>query len=70
LQSNYAALEDFPEIGPRRLSIGHGVRAIFFRDYVSYYHVGDAEVIVLRILHGRRDHAAMAAEGKLLKDKP
>jgi toxin ParE1/3/4 len=56
-------LTDFPEIGSRRDALGADLRVVLFKDYVSYYRIIETEVIIVRVLHGRRDMVAIAAEG-------
>ena len=48
-----------PELGPRRDQLAPGLRAYFYRDYAIYYRFTDTEVIVIRVVHGSRDAAAL-----------
>ena len=53
-------LTDFPEAHPTRESLGKGLRAAFHANYAIYYAVQPSEVIIVRVLHGARDAAAIA----------
>jgi len=50
-------------LGAPRGALAEGLRARIFKSYVSYYIHTSTEVVILRILHGARDHAAIAEEG-------
>ena len=45
-----------PRMGRLRPEFGEGVRSFAVESYVIYYHAED--VLIARILHGRRDQAA------------
>jgi toxin ParE1/3/4 len=49
-------LEDFPEIGPRRPTLGRRVRSGVIAPYILFYEYLEADDVarVLRILHGSR----------------
>jgi toxin ParE1/3/4 len=46
-----------PRMGRNRPEFGSGVRSFVVESYVIYYR-HEAEVLIARILHGRRDQAA------------
>jgi toxin ParE1/3/4 len=51
-----------PFVGRDRSALRPGYRSVLVCDYLLFYRVTDAEVVVLRFLHGRRDlPAAIAA---------
>jgi toxin ParE1/3/4 len=50
-------------IGSRREQFGAALRAIFHTPYAIYYLPTDREVIIVRVLHGARDAAAIAEQG-------
>lgn len=50
-----ARLEVFPEMGVEKSFLGVGLRQIVVWDYLIFYRVTDAEVVIERIIHGARD---------------
>jgi toxin ParE1/3/4 len=55
-----------PLMGPTREPLGSGLRVTFHHPYAIYYHVTDRELIIVRVLHGARDTAAIAEQGGFL----
>lgn len=55
LRERFEALAAFPEMGRHRPDLGSGVRAFSFGNYVAFYRPGSDGVVVLRVLHRRRD---------------
>ena len=53
----------FPLAGPRRESLAPGLRVTFHSPYVIYYTPQPDAVVVIRVLHGARDVAALAERG-------
>lgn len=49
-------------LGPSREELSSGLRAHFFRKYVIYYVPTDREIIIVRVVHGRRDRVALFLE--------
>jgi toxin ParE1/3/4 len=49
-------------MGPARDELSTGLRAHFFRDYAIYYVPTDSEIMIVRVVHGRRDQAALFAK--------
>ncbi|AMV37646.1 type II toxin-antitoxin system RelE/ParE family toxin [Planctomyces sp. SH-PL62] len=45
----------FPLMGPSRDDISPGLRCFTARPYVAFYRVEGENIVVLRVLHGRRD---------------
>lgn len=57
----FELLAEQPRMGRLRPEFGEGVRSFTVENYVIYYrHEGD--VLVARVLHGRRDQAAAWSE--------
>lgn len=48
-------LADFPDMGAPRDHLGPGVRALSVGVYLIFYRRRGAELVVERVLHGRRD---------------
>jgi toxin ParE1/3/4 len=61
IEEKFEPLRHHPELGPQRDQLAPGLRAHFYRDYVIYYSFTDTEVIVIRVVHGSRDAAALFA---------
>jgi len=53
----------FPLSGAPCGQLAPDLRAIFEGNYAVYYLATDAEVILVRVLHGARDAAAIAERG-------
>jgi toxin ParE1/3/4 len=56
----------FPNSGPARDQLGKGLRIGFSGNYALYYLPTETEMIIVRVLHGARDAAALAADGGFL----
>jgi toxin ParE1/3/4 len=54
-----------PRSGAPREHLAPGLRAAFHRTYVIYYRIEARRVLVLRVIHGARDIAAIAGRGEL-----
>jgi len=52
-----------PLIGSRRDQFGPGLRVIFHTPYAIYYLPANRELVIVRVLHGARDAAAIADQG-------
>ena len=57
----FELLADHPHMGRARPEFGPGVRSLTVENYVVYYR-HEGEVLVARVLHGRRDQAAAWSE--------
>ena len=55
-----------PLMGTTREPLGSGLRVTFQHPYAIYYQVSDRELIIVRVLHGARDAAAIADQGGFL----
>ena len=53
----------FPLSGVGREQFAPGLRAGFVGSYVIYYRADERELIIVRVLHGARDAAALAEHG-------
>jgi toxin ParE1/3/4 len=63
IKSRFGKLKNAPLSGAPRDHFAPGLRAIFFRKYAIYYLAGAKQIIVVRILHGARDAAAIVEHG-------
>jgi toxin ParE1/3/4 len=52
-------------MGVARAALGPGLRVFFHGRYAIYYIPQDEELVIVRVLHGARDVAAIAEEGGL-----
>ncbi len=53
----FELLVEHPRMGRNRPEFGEGVRSFVVESYVVYYR-HDANILIARVLHGRRDQAA------------
>jgi len=58
-----ARFRDFPMLGPARDQLARGLRVMFQGNYAIYYVVQGDAVIIVRVLHGAQDAAAIAERG-------
>jgi len=63
IEAEFQALQRTPLIGPRREQFGHGLRVAFHAPYAIYYLPTEQALIIVRVLHGARDAAAIAEQG-------
>jgi len=59
LAKSFTPLLGNPMMGKARDALSPGLRAHSFRDYVIYYLPTAREIIIVRVVHGRRDQAAL-----------
>jgi toxin ParE1/3/4 len=64
IEARFEPLRTHPELGPRREHLGTGLRVHFHRGYAIYYQPTKMALIIVRVVHGARDAAA------LLRDDP
>lgn len=50
-----APLSDFPDMGSLRPELGPGIRVVMVGAYLIFYRRRGTELVVERVLHGRRD---------------
>jgi toxin ParE1/3/4 len=55
-----------PLIGTTREQFGVGLRVMFHHPYAIYYQVSGQTLIIVRVLYGSRDAAAIAEQGGFL----
>jgi toxin ParE1/3/4 len=56
ITERFVLLAEYPHVGRRRdEDLRPGLRSFPVGDYVIFYRVQDADIVVLRVLHGRRD---------------
>ncbi|WP_051949599.1 type II toxin-antitoxin system RelE/ParE family toxin [Methylosinus sp. PW1] len=63
IMTTLARAQDFPMSGAARDQLARGLRAMFQGNYALYYMFTETEVILVRVLHGARDAAAIAEQG-------
>jgi toxin ParE1/3/4 len=56
-------LLEFPLSGSSRENFAAGLRVIFEGAYAIYYMASETELVLVRVLHGARDAAAIAERG-------
>ena len=56
-------LLNFPLAGASREPFGAGLRVTFEGRYAIYYSASASELVIIRVLHGARDAAALADRG-------
>jgi toxin ParE1/3/4 len=59
IQKKFKMLVQFPSSGRTREELGLGLRSFPARDYVIFYRIGEAQVEIVRVIHGRRDLEAI-----------
>jgi len=52
-------LEDHPRLGPARPEISPEARMLIVGDYLILYKVTEADVTIVRVVHGARDLSAL-----------
>lgn len=52
-------LSEFPELGPERPEVAIGLRALVEGNYLILYRVETDTVLIVRVVHGARDLAAL-----------
>jgi toxin ParE1/3/4 len=60
-------LQQCPFIGVTREQLGTLLRVTFHHPYAIYYKVSDQPLVIVRVLHGARDTAAIAEQGGFLQ---
>lgn len=62
ITSRFVLLAEFPWAGRAREEFGPGIRTFAVGGYVVVYCVENAEVFILRVVHGRRDLEALLGQ--------
>jgi toxin ParE1/3/4 len=65
IEATFEPLKHFPLSGPARDQLAPGLRVTFLSPYAIYYRPLPDRVVIVRILHGARDIAALAERGGL-----
>ena len=60
------AIRRFPLSAPPRERLGIGLRVTFYGSYAIYYQPLPEAIMIVRVLHGKRDVAAIAEQGGFL----
>jgi toxin ParE1/3/4 len=55
ITDRFLILSEWPRLGRARNDLRRGLRSLPVGDYVIFYRVARADVVVQRVLHGRRD---------------
>jgi toxin ParE1/3/4 len=63
IQEKFEPLRQMPSLGPLREQLAPGLRVIFHGHYAIYYMPREDELVIVRVLHGARDIAAIAEQG-------
>jgi toxin ParE1/3/4 len=60
-------LQEFPLSGAERHQLAPNLRVALQDSYAVYYLPTESEIVIVRVLHGARDVAAIADAGGFLK---
>jgi toxin ParE1/3/4 len=63
LEAQFRKLQIYPMLGVSRDQFGQGLRVTFQGAYVIYYLSLEAEIIIVRVLHGSREANVIAEQG-------
>jgi toxin ParE1/3/4 len=63
IEDCFKTLQRFPLYGSAREMFAPGLRVLFHGHYAIYYVPLAAELVIVRVLHGARDTAAIAEQG-------
>lgn len=63
IEKAFEPLRLFPLSGPARDQLAPGLRVTFHSPYAIYYLQQPEAVVIVRVLHGARDVAAIATQG-------
>ena len=55
ITDRFLVLSEWPRLGRARNDLRRGLRSLPVGDYVIFYRISRADVVVQRVLHGRRD---------------
>jgi toxin ParE1/3/4 len=64
MQATFLRLQEYPFSGPSRDQIAPGLRVSFQGNYAIYYAPRGGALVIVRVLHGARDAAALAERGE------
>ena len=63
IKAHFEPLRQFPLSGPKREQLAPGLRVTFHSPYAIYYQPRSDSLVIVRVLHGARDIAALAERG-------
>jgi len=63
IEAHFEPLRHFPLSGPAREQLAPGLRVTFHNPYGIYYTPQKGAVVIVRVIHGARDIAALAERG-------
>jgi toxin ParE1/3/4 len=63
IEDAFQPLRHFPLSGPARDQLAPGLRVTFHSPYAIYYMPQTEAVVVIRVIHGARDIAALTERG-------
>jgi toxin ParE1/3/4 len=63
IEAHFEPLRHFPLSGPEREHLAPGLRVTFQNPYAIYYISQESAVVIVRVIHGARDIAALAERG-------
>jgi toxin ParE1/3/4 len=55
INRKFVSLTSFPFIGRDRSTLRPGIRSVIAGTYVIFYRIEPDRIIIMRVLHGRRD---------------
>lgn len=63
IETHFEPLRHFPLSGAAREQLAPGLRVTFHSPYAIYYKPLAAAVVIIRVIHGARDVAALTKRG-------
>jgi len=63
IEAHFEPLRHFPFSGPGREQLAPGLRVTFHNPYAIYYMPQPDALVIVRVIHGARDFAAVAERG-------
>lgn len=63
LEAQFQKLQTYPMLGVSRAQFGERLRVTFQGAYAIYYLPLEAEIVIVRVLHGSRDTSAISEQG-------
>jgi toxin ParE1/3/4 len=67
IKATFEPVRHFPFAGPARGQLAHGLRVTFHGAYAIYYKPLPDALVIVRVLHGARDVAALAEHGGFIE---
>ncbi len=63
IEATFEPVRYFPLAAPSRDHLAPGLRVTFHGPYAIYYRVVEDTIVIIRVVHGARDIAAIVARG-------